>query len=554
LLKRLQSWLEERWPVKAVVRWSLEEEIAGGPRWPYVLGSCTLFLFVVQVVTGVWQLLYYVPTTDHAYDSVTYLRFGVTFGWLVHGLHCWGANFFIVVLGLHMVRVYVWGAYKNPRELTWITGVALLFTAILLMFTGGLLPWDELGYWAAQVGTSMAGTVPWLGEFFKPLLRAGYTMGQLTLSRFFTFHVMLLPAALAALVVIHLVAFRQQGSVGPWRPEKRLKNGPFWPDQVLMDIAAVSVLLVAMVFLSAYWPAQVSGPADPLDNYYEPKPAWPFLFLYQTLKVFHGPMEAVGTALLPLLIIVMFLLVPFLDRREEHSPAKRPVFMAAGFAFAAGVLVLTYFGYASHPGMLNPNEAAAPLIVPPGIMPPAAASSGVTPSGIMPPGVAPTQVAEEAAPGPTLAAAWVGNADHGRLLYGAYCAGCHGQDGQNGLPNPGSTAGAVPALKPIRAALVSEDANEFARNVDRFLQHGSATPGPAPVFNMPAFGDNNALTQQELSAIEAYVMSLNGVDRAEITRPGVPPRIFAWGTLAVFAAAWTVIAVRWRHWRAGKSD
>ncbi len=581
----------------------------------------------MQALTGVWQLLYYVPTTDHAYDSVTYLRLHVEFGWLVHGLHFWGANFFLVVVGLHMARTFIWGAYKKPRELTWILGVLLLFTTILLVFTGALLPWDELGYWAAQVGTNMAGTVPWLGGFLKPLLRAGYSMSQLTLSRFFTFHVMILPAALALLIAVHLVAFRRHGSAGPWRPEKHFRTGPFWPDQVLMDMVVASVLLAAMVFLSAYWPAQVSGPADPLDNHYQPKPEWPFLFLYQTLKVFHGPMEAVGTALLPLLIILGLLLVPFLDRGRERAPAKRPVFMVVGFVFAAGVLILTYFGYVSKPGEVKApapaaaaKSAAAPGAVPApkeadvangarlflangcnachtvdgqgGNVGPDLSGEGLkahsadwlvtqitdpkahVPTSVMPPypslsaadlgdlaaylsslRTAPAAVPQaQPAPAqaqprskseaaPTLAATWVGTANLGGVLYDAYCAGCHGASGRGGVPNPGSTSGAVPALAPARATLASDDADEFARNLDLFIQHGSTPTGPSPAMTMPAFGDSNALTQQEISALEAYILRLNGVDRAQITRPGVPPRAFAWGTLGVFALAWAAIAV-----------
>ena len=146
------------------------------------------------VITGVWQLLYYVPTVDHAYDSVMFLRLQVPLGWLVHGLHYWAAQAFIVVMGLHVARVFIWAAYKKPRELTWVLGVVLLLLGAAFIFTGAILPWDTLGYWAGEVGTSMAGTVPLIGNFLKLLMRGGDTMGQMTLSRAFVVHVAILPA------------------------------------------------------------------------------------------------------------------------------------------------------------------------------------------------------------------------------------------------------------------------------------------------------------------------------------------------------------------------
>ncbi|MGE5188987.1 MAG: cytochrome b N-terminal domain-containing protein, partial [Gemmatimonadota bacterium] len=143
MASRVGAWIRERWPVDAVLRLSLDEEIPGGASYAYVFGSATLFAFAVQIVTGIWQLFYYVPTVDHAYDSVNYLRTEVPMGWLVHGLHYWGANAIIVLVGLHMARVFIWGAYKRPRELTWLTGIVLLLITAGLVFTGAPLPWDE---------------------------------------------------------------------------------------------------------------------------------------------------------------------------------------------------------------------------------------------------------------------------------------------------------------------------------------------------------------------------------------------------------------------------
>ena len=240
---RLREWVEKRWPLSAVVRWGSVEEIPGGAKFAYVLGSATLVLFAVLVITGVWQLLYYVPTVDHAYDSVMYLRLQVPFGWLVHGLHYWAAQAFIVVMGLHMARVFIWAAYKKPRELTWLLGVVLLLLGAAFIFTGAILPWDAMGYWAGEVGTSMGGTVPVIGTFLKLLMRGGDAMGQMTLSRAFVVHVAILPALTVFFIAAHLVAFRQFGSVGPWNPKKLEKTGRFWPDQTFKDLLVVALIL-----------------------------------------------------------------------------------------------------------------------------------------------------------------------------------------------------------------------------------------------------------------------------------------------------------------------
>jgi len=222
---KIWRWINERIPLKIMLQVGLDEKIPGGASFFYTLGSATLFVFALQVVTGIWQLFYYVPTVDHAYNSLNYLRIFVPYGWLIHGLHYWGANAMVVLVALHMIRVFVWGAYKKPREITWLIGVFLLFLVIGMSFTGAALPWDERGYWAAEVGTSIAGTIPLIGSFLESLLRSGNFMGQLTLSRFFILHTAIIPGIAMIIIAAHLTAFRNFGSVGPWSNEKRKTSG-----------------------------------------------------------------------------------------------------------------------------------------------------------------------------------------------------------------------------------------------------------------------------------------------------------------------------------------
>ncbi|MEJ2050301.1 MAG: cytochrome bc complex cytochrome b subunit [Calditrichota bacterium] len=350
MLTSVWKWLNERWPLTAFFQWGLKEDIPGGASYAYIFGSATLVIFILQVLSGVWQMFYYVPTIDHAYQSLSYLRISVAFGWLVHGIHYWGAQAMILLIGFHALRVFIWGAYKNPRELTWLIGVGLLLLTAGMVFTGALLPWDEKGYFAAEVGTSIAGTIPYIGDWLKRLIRGGESMDQLTLSRFFILHVAILPAILMAFIGLHLIAFRKFGSVGPWREKKRERIGLFWPDQVYRDVLSGTILILIIIVVLTYFNPPFSGPADPVDKSYQPKPEWNFLFLYQALKVFKGGWEPVGTVGLPIVLIILFVFLPFLDRKIERNPLKRSQVMFGGLVFLSGVLALTIAGYYSHPG------------------------------------------------------------------------------------------------------------------------------------------------------------------------------------------------------------
>src|SRR5256712_6563558 len=216
MLSRLYAWLDSRLKLEPVKETLLDEPIPGGASWIYVFGSATLFLFVLQAVTGMFLAVYYAPTPDHAYGSVQYIENQVIFGWFVRGLHHWGASAMVVAIGLHMLQVFLYGAFKPPRELMWMVGVVLFLIVMMFAFTGYLLPWDQTAYWATQVGINMAGTVPLVGDFLVKVLRGGETLGALTLSRFFAVHVLFLPALILAGIMLHLFILRRVGPAGPW--------------------------------------------------------------------------------------------------------------------------------------------------------------------------------------------------------------------------------------------------------------------------------------------------------------------------------------------------
>jgi ubiquinol-cytochrome c reductase cytochrome b subunit len=627
MFKRLWSWLNERWPASAVIRGGLAEDIPGGPSYFYSFGSSVLFVFVLQAFTGVFQLFYYVPTVDHAYVSLSFLRLEVPFGWLIHNLHFWGATAMVVLVVVHMTRVYLWGAYKKPREMTWLLGVILFLLTMSLMFTGSPLPWDEKGYWATEVGTSIAGTVPLVGGFVKNVLRGTESMGQLTISRFFVLHAVLLSGLAAVFILLHIVAVRKAGSAGPWDESKRVPHGPFWPDQVHKDLVTALVVFFVLMALAAFVPPAFTGPADPLDAFYVPKAEWSFLFLYQALKYFPGPLEAVGTVGVPLVLILLLVSVPFIDRRPERNPAKRPLALGLYFAILAGIVALSIAGTSSRPGAasgpaspgrmavdeaklyfslgcsgchsingvggkMGPDlamvkarnrspEWIAEQIRNPGSHDPKtsmpafgklsrAQALGLadyllslsTGKGGAPASPTGRETAEPGASGDLSAGAppavdrspetaetpapnFVGNAGHGGLLFGQFCQRCHGLLGKGGIPNPGSDDGTVPPLNPIDRELFDAVPRKFAVKIDPFIQHGSTPPGPRPTLRMPAFGDANTLTQEQISNLEAYILGLNNVSRAEASHPGLAPATLFGLVAAVFIVGCLGLGAGW---------
>ena len=200
---RLGNWLDERFGWRNVWTAIFLRKIPH-VNWFYTLGSATLFMATLQIVTGILLTMYYVPTPDHAYDSVIYITTQLPAGWFIRGLHHWGASAMIILTALHMLRVFFYGAYKYPREVTWLTGVVLLLVVVGFGFTGYLLPWDQKAYWATTVGTRIAGVAPGVGEWILRIMRGGDDLSAVTLARFFGAHVWVLPGALLTLIVIHM--------------------------------------------------------------------------------------------------------------------------------------------------------------------------------------------------------------------------------------------------------------------------------------------------------------------------------------------------------------
>jgi ubiquinol-cytochrome c reductase cytochrome b subunit len=338
----LVQWVESRLKLAGLGRLLLDEPIPGGTSWVYVFGSVTLFFFVLQLITGILLTVYYVPSPDHAYDSIQFIEQEVTFGWFVRGLHHWGASAMVIAIGLHMLQVYLYGAYKPPRELMWMVGVALFILVLMFAFTGYLLPWDQKAYWATQVGTNMLGTVPWIGDLLVRAARGGTELGALTLSRFFSMHALIFPWATMAIIGLHLFILRRVGPAGPWdQARARQTSEPFYPRQVFLDAVAILLCFLIVVGMVIWLPFPLADKADPSSSNFVPIPEWYFLFYYELLKYLKGPIfEPVGTVFLPAIFYALLFALPFIDRRKERRPAKRPIALMAGAGFLIVVFLL----------------------------------------------------------------------------------------------------------------------------------------------------------------------------------------------------------------------
>jgi len=217
MVEKVFAWLDERLGLKTVYDVVLDRKVPK-VNWWFTLGSASLFLFLMQAITGIFLTIYYVPSPESAYDSIQYIMTNVAFGWLIRGIHHWGATLMVIIVFSHMLRTYIFAAYKYPRELTWLTGVVLLLATLGMGFTGYLLPWNQKAYWATTVGTQIAGTIPFIGPFITRVLRGGTDLSAVTLARFFSVHIWVLPAVIGLAIGIHLYLVVRLGISGI--PEK----------------------------------------------------------------------------------------------------------------------------------------------------------------------------------------------------------------------------------------------------------------------------------------------------------------------------------------------
>jgi quinol-cytochrome oxidoreductase complex cytochrome b subunit/cytochrome c len=433
----------------------LLEPLPGGARWAAAMGSLLLVAFAVQVVTGILLAMNYAPSEKTAWESVNYIQNEAPLGSFIRAVHHWGSGAMVVLLLVHLIQVFVWGAYKRPRELTWMVGVLLLFLTLGLAFTGYLLPWDQKAYWATKVGMGIVGTVPFVGDGLRTLLQGGDQMGNLTLTRFFTLHGFILPGLIVLLVVVHLYLFRRHGVTPPlWcTPEQlKAKEEPFWPKQVLKDGVLALVFFLALGVWAYCRPAPLEERADP-SKLYEARPEWYFMFLFQLLSYFKGPYEVVGTFVLPSVFFLILFFWPFLDRSPHRNPLRRPLAMGALTLGTVGLVGLTVFAIATDVRMHEPAQAVA------------------------------------AAPTPAEPAGPIQQMDLPKL-YATHCQACHGVDGR-----PPETVRAAMKNVPDFSSPAWQEAQTNLEITHRVMD------GNGPL--MPPFRDK--LTKDQVIGLTIYV-------------------------------------------------
>lgn len=346
------AWLEERTGLVSAVRGFLYEPIPASSGWRQVFGSVALFLFLLQAVTGMLLALNYAPTPGEAYNSLRYIVTELTGGRLLRGLHHWGASMFIVVVVLHLAQVFLWGAYKKPREATWLVGVVLLQLALAFGLTGYLLPWDNRAYWGTVVTTQIAAKAPLAGPYLLRLLGSDGSIGVVTFARFYTLHVLVLPAVTALLIGLHVYLVRRHG-VAPAPEDAGRPPKPFFPEQVFKDTVAIFAAFALLFTLAVVARVPLERIADPTDNTYIPRPEWYFLFLFQLLKFFEGPLEVFGSIVLPGLAMLALALAPFLDRGPAVRLGQRTVALGV-----VGLSALAWAGLTAAAVATTPRQPA----------------------------------------------------------------------------------------------------------------------------------------------------------------------------------------------------
>jgi ubiquinol-cytochrome c reductase cytochrome b subunit len=466
-------WLDERLDLKRAKRELLDREVPDRLTWWHTLGSATLTVFLVQVITGTTLATYYSASPDHAYDSIQYIQHQVASGTFLRAIHHWGASAMVILIVAHMIRVFAVGAYKYPREINWVLGVGLFLIVMAFSFTGYLLPWDQKAYWATAVGTNIAGTTPVIGAALVALLRGGAELGAATLARFYAFHALWLPLILTFVVCLHLVVVVRQGIAA--RPKDLETGAPattkdpeypgfyhkayaatkrggvrFWPDILGKDAIVSAGVVLLIVLLAALRHAPLEAPADPTDTAYIPRPEWYFLPIYQLLKLVPGSLESVIAVGVPTVMVLALLGLPFFDRRSTRNLLHRPL--------ALGALTIILGGAGFLIGAANRGYH------------PVVSEAGVALSSIQ-------------------------RAGHA-LFQSQQCGGCHKVAGQGGEEGPDLT---TVGLRHSAGWLHS-----FMEAPSRF--HAES--------RMPAYGPP-ALTHQEIEELAQYLSSLRGHGNAQ---------------------------------------
>ncbi len=345
----LKKWIQQSFPVdnEALAEMSSEPIPNHLKKWWWALGGTPAYMFVVQVITGFMLVFYYVPNPEGAYDSVFRISNEVSYGWLVRSIHKWSSNIMIASLILHMMRVFFTRAYRAPRELNWMFGVVLFLLTLVFGFTGYSLVYEQMSYWAMQVGTEIAGATPIVGEWLASFLKGGEDIGQSTLTRFYAFHVILLPVITMGLIAIHIYLIRSLGVTDftfKGEEKKEKKTFPFWPDHAYTEMIMVSLIMLILIILSLLFPAYLGERANPNVTPLHIKPEWYFYPVFRLLKItnlFWG-------VIIPMIFFGLLFFWPFVDRLFEKLFPKKEVALWIGVLGAITICIFLVWEALAH--------------------------------------------------------------------------------------------------------------------------------------------------------------------------------------------------------------
>jgi ubiquinol-cytochrome c reductase cytochrome b subunit len=374
IYQRALNWLDDRTGLPQAIGRTARHLVPPGAKWWYVFGSATLCAFMIQVVSGVALALAYIPSASDAYSTLHFITNDAPFGNFLRALHYYGASAMVLMVGLHMAQVFLFGSYKFPRELNWATGVLLLGFTLIMGFTGQLLRWDQNAVWSVVVAAEQAGRVPFIGQWLAHFILGGGTVGGATLNRFFVVHVFIMPAFIFAFVGLHLWLVLRHGVAEPptagkpvdpktYRHEYKVlikKHGvPFWPDAAWRDVVFCVAMIAGVAALALIFGAPEMGkPPDPSIIVATPRPDWYFLWLFAILALLPHGTEKYIMVYGPLLVGVILIMLPFIFNRGERSPRRRP--WAVAIVLMTVVMIVTlWIAGANSPW--SPDFNAQPL-------------------------------------------------------------------------------------------------------------------------------------------------------------------------------------------------
>jgi ubiquinol-cytochrome c reductase cytochrome b subunit len=465
MLRKIALWIDERLYVSKLYASTAGHKVpANAESWFYVFGSGTLLCFIIQVVTGTCLAFVYVPSASQAYTSLEYLNYQQTLGWLLRAIHNWGSNFMVGIMILHLAQVFLFGAFKYPREMTWISGVVLMLCTLGMAFTGQVLRFDQDAYWGLGIGASMLGRVPVIGSNLVHLMLAGPIIAGETLSRFFTLHVFVIPGTIIALVSLHLRLVLTKGINEYPVPGKRVerqtyveeyealikKEGvPFFPKAISKDLVFSGLVMLGILGCALYFgPEGPHGAPDPTQINTVPKPDFFFLWLYAVLALLPDYLETILILTVPVVAIGLLFALPFISGTGEKSARRRPV------AVLSVIIIFLTLGTLNYLGTYSPWSPQM-----------SAWSSEATPVKYVK-GRSPLQL------------------QGALVLQSKQCRNCHSLDGSGGQRGP--------TLDGVATRLTGD---QLVRQV---IQGGG---------NMPAYGKN--LSPAEVAAVVAFMQTLH---------------------------------------------